>query len=280
MVSPSGIITTVAGTGVLGFSGDGGPATSAQLGAWGLAFDGIGSVYIADPWDNNVRVLRPASSSIGVSNVVNAASNLGGSISAGELVVIEGYGLGPAQLVNAAPANDGAYPAQLAGTTVLVDGIPAQLIYSSATQVAAIVPDSVSVGTAQLAVTYQGQSSASLRVPVAPSAPGIFTVDSSGHGHAVTIDQYGFTNTAVYWSDVITLFLTGAGRGTPGIAVFYPGDPLQSEVPITADPPNGAGVTQIKVPIPFGIVCEVPVVVKVGDTTSQAGVTIPMKLCF
>ena len=60
MVSPSGIITTVAGTGVQGLSGDGGPATSAELGAWGLAFDGTGNLYVADPSENDVRVLKPA----------------------------------------------------------------------------------------------------------------------------------------------------------------------------------------------------------------------------
>jgi len=60
MVSPTGIITTVAGTGVLGFSGDGGPATSAQLGAWGLAIDGSGNLYVADPWGNIIRLLTPA----------------------------------------------------------------------------------------------------------------------------------------------------------------------------------------------------------------------------
>ena len=280
MVSAAGIITTVAGTGVLGLSGDGGPATSAQLGAWALTFDGIGNLYVADPWDNNVRVLRPGNPLIGVSYVVNAASNLGGSISAGELVVVEGYGLGPMQLVAAVPGDDGSYATQLAGTTVLVDGTPAQLIYSSATQVAAIVPDSISAGTAQVAVTYQGQSAILFSVPVAPSTPGIFTVDSSGQGPAVTIDQNGSTNTPVHWNDVITLFLTGAGRGTPGAAVFYPGDPLQLEVPISASPANSAGVTQIKIPIPYGIVCQVPLIVKVGDASSQEGVTIPIKICI
>ena len=59
MISPSGIITTVAGTGVSGLSGDGGPATSAQIGAWGLAFDGIGDLYVADPFGNSIRVLKP-----------------------------------------------------------------------------------------------------------------------------------------------------------------------------------------------------------------------------
>jgi sugar lactone lactonase YvrE len=58
-VSPSGIITTVAGTGVAGYSGDGAAATSAQLGAWGLAFDNAGKLYVADPSYNTVRLLTP-----------------------------------------------------------------------------------------------------------------------------------------------------------------------------------------------------------------------------
>jgi hypothetical protein len=58
MLSSAGVITTVAGNGVLGYSGDGGPATNAQLGAWGLAFDASGNLYVADPWNNNIRLLK------------------------------------------------------------------------------------------------------------------------------------------------------------------------------------------------------------------------------
>ena len=44
-----GIITTVAGTGAAGYSGDGGQATSAQLNSpHGVAVDGQANFYIAD----------------------------------------------------------------------------------------------------------------------------------------------------------------------------------------------------------------------------------------
>ncbi len=51
-----GTITTVAGNGSAGFSGDGGAATSARINyARGLAVDGLGSVYIADTANDRVR---------------------------------------------------------------------------------------------------------------------------------------------------------------------------------------------------------------------------------
>ncbi len=51
-----GIITTFAGTGVAGFSGDNGPATSAMLyGPGGIAIDASGSVYITDSYNNRLR---------------------------------------------------------------------------------------------------------------------------------------------------------------------------------------------------------------------------------
>jgi sugar lactone lactonase YvrE len=56
-VTPSGNVTTVAGTGERGFSGDGGPATKAELGQVyeRLAIDASGNLYIPDTANNRIR---------------------------------------------------------------------------------------------------------------------------------------------------------------------------------------------------------------------------------
>ncbi len=59
-VTPNGTITTLAGTGVAGFSGDGGPATSARLsGPYRVTVDLAGNVYIPDSGNSRVRKVSP-----------------------------------------------------------------------------------------------------------------------------------------------------------------------------------------------------------------------------
>ncbi len=59
-VDSAGIITTVAGTGVAGYSGDNGPATQAQLrGAHGVVLSPDGSFYIADTGNHCIRRVSP-----------------------------------------------------------------------------------------------------------------------------------------------------------------------------------------------------------------------------
>jgi uncharacterized protein (TIGR03437 family) len=227
--------------------------------------------------------------------VTDAASNLPGAISPGEIVAIHGSGIGPAQLVTAAPGSNGFYGTQLANTSVSFSGIPAPMIYTWATQVAAIVPYEITGTTAQVTVTYQGQTSAALSVPIASSAPGIFTLDSTGQGQAAAINQDGVTvNTAATPAnrgDIISIYATGEGQTTPAgvdgkpASVPYP----KPNLPVTAyvggqnatviyaggAPGLVAGLMQVNVQIPAGIQAgsAVPVALAVGDMGS-AGVTI------
>ena len=63
MVTKStGIISTITGTGVSGYSGDGGQATSARLyGPRGVFLDFSGNIYIADTYDHRIRMVTRSS---------------------------------------------------------------------------------------------------------------------------------------------------------------------------------------------------------------------------
>lgn len=98
-VSTPGSITTVAGNGTYGFSGDGGVATGASLAnAAGVAIDGSGNLYIADQGNNRVRKVTPAGSITTVAGTGSAAfSGDGGAATAAGLnfpagVVVDGSG--------------------------------------------------------------------------------------------------------------------------------------------------------------------------------------------
>ena len=98
-VDSSGVITTFAGTGTAGFSGDGGQAASAQLNRpYGVALDGSGNVYIADK-DNN-RIRKVDSSGV-ITTVVGSGtygcSGVGGQAASAQLrhpedVALDGSG--------------------------------------------------------------------------------------------------------------------------------------------------------------------------------------------
>ena len=294
-ISPDGIITTIAGTGMYGFSGDGGPATNALFNTLsGIAADTAGNIYLADQNNNAIRMLQPVMSSVLIGAIVDAASEGIRPVAPGKIVIIYGAGLGPTQLQVAAPG-DGGFGTALGGTTVAFDGAAAPLIYTSTTQIAAIVPYEVSGATTQVAVVYQGQTSPAFPVSVEPSAPSLFTLNQTGAGPAAAINADGTVNTASHPIGIggyVSLYATGEGQTTPpGVDGKLATQPLpQPMLPVSVTiggipapvvyqggaPGEVAGLMQVNVQVPPGVQPGgyVPVVLKVGTAASNSGVWI------
>ncbi len=225
---PTGTSLWIGGDGLSGYTGDGGRGTSAQMAQpYGAGVDGSGNVYVAEAANAVVRKLVPVPNSIGaISNSATIrpfAAPIAGAgdatipLSPGELVTIFGTGLGPANLVVNQPTSKG-YGTSLAGTSVTFAGTAAPIIYTSSTLVSVVVPYEVSgLTSANVAVTYQGQT-ISVIAPIAPTAPGLFTLDSSGSGQALAVKLDGTVNTSsnpVRAGDYLILYATGEGITTP-----------------------------------------------------------------
>ena len=293
-VATNGIITTVAGN-YYGYSGDGGPATSAQLTfPWGLTVDATGNLYVADLSNNAIRLLKPIASVLTARASANAASNVIGPMAPGEIVVLFGSGIGPAQLTQARADASGRYGTSLAGTRVLFNGIPAPMIYTWETQASALVPYNLSGNIVGVQIEYQGAKSDPIAVSVAPSAPGLFTLDSTGKGQAAAFNEDGSLNTEsrpARVGTIVSLYATGEGQTSPAGVDGKPATPplpkplLPVQVTIDGKPAEVtyaggapglvAGLMQINARIPTDAqVGTVPVVITVGSASSQPGVII------
>jgi uncharacterized protein (TIGR03437 family) len=151
--------------------------------------------------------------------VVNAASNLDGTVTPGMIFVGYGGNLGPKDLVGAALDSAGRLANTRAGAQILFDEVPAPLVYVSEKQVSGIVPYAVAgkSGTQAVAV-YQGQRSAPRALKVAAAQPGFFSADYSGTGQGAILNQDGSYNSAANpaaTGSTIVLFGTGEGQTTP-----------------------------------------------------------------
>ena len=227
--------------------------------------------------------------------VVNSASFLAGAVSPGLIVTIFGDRIGPQHIVTLAMTPDGMVDTLLADTRVFFDGVAAPLIYVYNKQVSAIVPYSVAGKTSvQVQVEYSGVRTNLLTVPVADTAPALFTSDSSGRGPAAAFNQdfsYNGPLKPAPPGSIVVLYGTGEGLttpagvdGKPALAVYpKPMQPVSAKIGgLDADvlyagaaPALVAGVLQINLRIPPGVPSgPAPVVVTIGDRASQAGVTV------
>jgi hypothetical protein len=89
MVTPGGVITTVAGNGTSGYAGDGGPATSASLTyPGGIAADPAGDLLIADTFNYRIRLVPGVASSVGYT--ISGQATLSGSGLGGVAITLSG----------------------------------------------------------------------------------------------------------------------------------------------------------------------------------------------
>jgi uncharacterized protein (TIGR03437 family) len=184
-VDSSGLISTLAGTGENGFSGDGGPATEAMLNfPWGLTTDFTGSVYIADRVNSRVRVVSGSLTGLPTladNSTVNSAS-LAKTIAPGTIVSISGANFAGSSL----SASSVPLPTVLGDTGVNFNGTAVPLFFVSNGQILAQAPFNLPAGVAVSIQVRRGSNLSAVQTAnVAAVSPGIFTVDQASSAGAV-----------------------------------------------------------------------------------------------
>jgi uncharacterized protein (TIGR03437 family) len=157
-------------------------------------------------------------------SVVNAASTAAGPIAPGMVVDITGSNLGdPTFFRNCTSSVP--VPTTCFGISVLVNGTAAPVLYNSASEVTFQAPFNIGGSTATVQVTSNLSGSllhsAVVTVPVAPTAPGLFSANGTGSGTGYYFDEAGFGveySQAVQAGDTVVLFATGFGATNPTVA--------------------------------------------------------------
>lgn len=267
-VTAPNTLVTIAGTGVLGFSGDGGPSSLAQLSSpVGMSVDISGTVFIADSGNNRIRTLTPsASASIPSTfvpaSIVNAASLAAGAVAPDEIVTIFGAGF------------------DATVTQVLFDGTPARLFYVGDSQINCQVPVDVAPGTTAAIIINAGNIPvANLTAAVINAAPGIFTL-SQGTGQIAAINEDGSYNSVANPASrgsVVTLYATGNGLASIGVSLTIGG--YAAALLYAGPAPGSPGLMQINARVPAGFLPpgNQTVLLAIGSARSQAGVTLAVQ---
>jgi uncharacterized protein (TIGR03118 family) len=234
-----------------------------------------------------------------ISAIYNTAGGETTAIAPGEIVAIDGFGVGPAPIATATLPATGALATAVSGVSATFNNVAAPVLYTSATQTAVIVPYEVAGSqTASVVLKSGTQTTAAFSIPVAASMPGLFTANFSGGGGAVALNQDGTINSATNPATrgtVVVLFATGEGQTNPAgvdglvattdvlrepvlaVSVTIGGQTAQVLYAGGA-PGNVAGVMEVEVVAPTGAAPGADaVVLTVGTASSQSNVTVYLK---
>jgi uncharacterized protein (TIGR03437 family) len=288
VVTPNGIISTIAGSSRDGYSGDGGSALNAELFfPQAVLPDGLGNIYIADTGNNVIRELTIPGPTIVANGVVSAAS-FQPKISPGALATIAGSNLATSTTTSAAAP----LPTTYAEASVTVNGKAAPILYASPSQINFQVPWETATGTATVKVTVDGTTSSAATVPVTAAAPGIF-FNSSGAAIAQNHDySLNTPSNPAHAGSYLIAYLTGSGPVTPTVAdgaatpatgLVQPTLPVSVTIggaPATvlgsALSPGFVSLLQLNISVPTGLAAgNYPMVVTInGQASNSATVSI------
>jgi len=131
-----------------------------------------------------------APSSLWAQLAVRSAASYGGQVSPGSLAALFGAGLSEVTEVGQ-PNRLGAWPRELAGVRVEVDGLTAGLLFISPGQINFAVPPNTALGTVGVAVKdANGGVLAVGAMEVTATAPAVFSSDSSGSGLVLAFNRW------------------------------------------------------------------------------------------
>ena len=216
----------------IGSEAEGASATQLSIPARWITASPSGDLLFVDQGTGRVRRIRDVSACPGIvhplitsEGVVNAAHFLRrGFLSPGEIVSLFGTNLGPITPVTGRFDENGRLASEVAGVRVLVDGIPAPIVFASSGQTNFVTPNEIGE-TFDVVVENNGRRSDELGSPFkfelfsTPTAPGLFALDYNPSGwQAAALNQdtsiNGPSNPARP-GEVIVLYGTGAGKMTP-----------------------------------------------------------------
>ena len=247
MVTTGGIINTIAGGNGAAYSGDGGPALSAQLNfPSGVGVDSKGNVYVADTQNHVIRLLTPTSAPpCGGAVPVITAGGVASASAFGDFSAvaapgswIEIYGSNLAADTRSWATSDFSgpngvnAPTSLDRTAVTIAGQSAFVDYISPGQVNAQVPANTGTGPLQLTVSTAAGTSAPVNVTVNTVQPGLwaptqFKVGANQYVGATFTDGVtfvappgaipGYTSRQAKPGETIILYGVGFGTVGPGI---------------------------------------------------------------
>jgi uncharacterized protein (TIGR03437 family) len=111
----------------------------------------------------------------------------------------------------------GLVPASAAGSdlSVTINGTATPILYADPNQINTVTPfELAGQSNVQVALMYQGMTVGQGSVSVTATAPGVFSLDSSGKGQAIVINQNGSFNSSsnpASQGSIVALFATGGG---------------------------------------------------------------------